>query len=509
MRHNRQDMKYVDLFAGCGGLSLGIEKAGGELVAAVEKSDMAARTYYHNAVGDMSDLREWQAYVRRPLKGQLSRKVMVSELSSVLADEDVMSSLAGEGLDLVVGGPPCQGFSLAGRRNHDDVRNRLAWEYLDFVAVTRPKAVVIENVVGMSQKFESQTESSFSQLRRALALTGPGYTVQAVLVNAMHYGAPQHRPRLMLIALRQDVADFLEVRVTAGIWKSTFADSVLDRPMLAPAPLISKNEVFSVGDAIADLCSETGVPASRNGLYRERLRDVSRPPYTPKDGSPPTNHTFRTHNSRVISRFSLYRKLADTGADVQLLNRLGGLDQDTATAVVKTQLSEKLKLPVTLQVGPRPDDLRTFTQISELAEFAVALATKKHSQKVLRWDQPARTVVTLPDDYVHPISSRIFTVRELARFQGFPDSFEFLGKETTGSARRKFEVPQYTQVGNAVSPWQSLAVGRVLEPLIGEYNRRATRTGLELGHLPAAGIPGAVRQRVAAGSRSLTSTPAQ
>jgi len=510
MRHNRQDMKYVDLFAGCGGLSLGIEKAGGELVAAVEKSDMAARTFYHNAVGDMSDLREWQAYVRRPLIGQLSRKVMVSELSNVLTNEAVMSSLSGVGLDLVVGGPPCQGFSLAGRRNHDDVRNRLAWEYLDFVALTRPKAVVIENVVGMSQKFESQTESSFSQLRRALALTGPGYIVQAVLVNAMHYGAPQHRPRLMLIALRQDVANFLEVRVTGGIWKSTFADSVVDRPMLAPAPIISENEVFSVGDAIADLCSETDIPASRNGLYRERLlRDVSRTPYPLMDASRPKNHTFRAHSSRVISRFSLYRKLADTGADMQLLNRLGGLDQETATAVVKTQLSERLKLPMTLQVGPYPDDLRTFTRISEITEFAVALATKKHSQKVLRWNQPARTVVTLPDDYVHPISSRIFTVRELARFQGFPDSFEFLGKETTGSARRKFEVPQYTQVGNAVSPWQSLAVGRVLEPLIDAYNRRATSTGLESGHPPVPVIAGSLRERVASVSRSFVSTPAQ
>lgn len=483
MRDNRQDMKYVDLFAGCGGLSLGIEKAGGELVAAVEKSDMAARTFYHNAVGDMSDMREWQAYVGRSLRAQLRRKVMVSELSNVLADEDVMSSLSREDLDLVVGGPPCQGFSLAGRRNHDDIRNRLAWEYLDFVAVTKPKAVVVENVVGMSQKFESQTESSFSQLRRALTETGPGYTVQAVLVNAMHYGAPQHRPRLMLIALRQDVADFLEIRVSTGIWKSTFIDSVADRPTLAPSPVVSKNDVFSVGDAIADLCLEVGTPASKNGAYRERLQDVSRNLHAVTHQSTPKNHNFRTHSSRVISRFSFYRKLAEAGADVQLLNRLGGLDQEAAKAMAKSQLSERIQLPVTLQIGPHAEDLRTFTELDELTEFAVALATKKHSQKVLRWDQPARTVVTLPDDYVHPISSRIFTVRELARFQGFPDDFEFLGKETTGSARRKFEVPQYTQVGNAVSPWQSLAVGRVLEPLISEFNDRASQAHLEARQL--------------------------
>jgi DNA (cytosine-5)-methyltransferase 1 len=77
-------------------------------------------------------------------------------------------------------------------------------------------------------------------------------------------------------------------------------------------------------------------------------------------------------------------------------------------------------------------------------------------------------VVTLPDDYVHPIEPRIFTVREMARFQGFPDHFEFLGKETTGSDRRRFEVPQYSQVGNAVSPWLSLAVGRKMSALLSD-----------------------------------------
>ncbi|MGG5171856.1 DNA cytosine methyltransferase [Pseudarthrobacter sp. J1738] len=465
-------MKYVDLFAGCGGLSLGIENAGGQLVAAVEKSDMAARTFYHNSVGDMSDLSEWEDYIRRPLSVQMRGKVIVSELAKVLADDEVMSSLAGDSLDLVVGGPPCQGFSLAGRRNHDDIRNRLAWEYLDFVAATRPKAVVIENVVGMSRKFESQSESSFAQLRRALAQTGPGYVVQAVLVNAMHYGAPQHRPRLMLIALRQDVADLLGIQVGADIWKSTFTDSIVDKPSLAPMPVIANGCAFSVGDAVADLFESPHKLPTRNAVYRERLGELARNVASSRSQSKPNNHTFRTHTARVVSRFSLYRALAEAGADAQLPNRLAGLNLNTATALATELLTGRMEFPITLQVGSGPHDFRTFAKLDEFAEFAASLATKKHSQKVLSWVQPARTVVTLPDDYVHPLSSRIFTVRELARFQGFPDDFEFLGKETTGSARRKFEVPQYTQVGNAVSPWLSLAVGRLIQPLIEEFNDR-------------------------------------
>ena len=80
---------------------------------------------------------------------------------------------------------------------------------------------------------------------------------------------------------------------------------------------------------------------------------------------------------------------------------------------------------------------------------------------MLEWSEPARTVVTVADDYVHPFAPRTFTVRELARFQGFPDTFEFRAKETTGGLNRRNEVPQYSQVGNAVSPFLALAVGKL------------------------------------------------
>lgn len=76
--------------------------------------------------------------------------------------------------------------------------------------------------------------------------------------------------------------------------------------------------------------------------------------------------------------------------------------------------------------------------------------------------QQSRTVVTLPDDYISPFEDRIFSVREMARLQSFDDSFEFLGKRTTGGPRRKFETPQYTQVGNAVPPLLAKAVAKTI-----------------------------------------------
>lgn len=89
-------------------------------------------------------------------------------------------------------------------------------------------------------------------------------------------------------------------------------------------------------------------------------------------------------------------------------------------------------------------------KIKELVALLIKLSTKKHSQRPLKPDSPSPTIVTIPDDYVHPYLPRTLTVREMATLQSFPQDFEFRSKETTGGTKRKEEVPQYTQVGNAV-----------------------------------------------------------
>ena len=442
-------MKYVDLFAGCGGLSLGVERAGGELLLAVEKSDMAARTFAHNLIRDASDMAEWQAYVGKPVEDQVRSGLLVKELSSLLEQDQLLEDIRVRELDLVVGGPPCQGFSLAGRRNPEDVRNKLPWEYLEFVGKTEPKAVVIENVVGMNQKFSSEEESSFVQLQVALAETGPGYVVQGMLVNAMHYGAPQHRPRLMIIGLRRDVAEQTGTTVTGDLWKSDFTDRLAQPlPDLVPRPTVRAEEVRTVATAIKDLSG------SRNEANRDYAREMKNPAWgLKKRTGHPLNHVPRKHAERTKQRFHLYQYLVLAGLEPKMLSKASGLPLVEAEVFIKTQVVDA-PIPAVA-----PDGEVLANSLDELTALILSLLTKKHSQKVLAWDKPARTVVTLPDDYVHPAEPRIFSVRELARFQGFPDDFEFLGKETTGAHRRRVEVPQYSQVGNAVSPWLSLAVG--------------------------------------------------
>lgn len=462
MPAKKSQFTYIDLFAGCGGLSLGLETEGGQLLVAVERSPMAAETFYHNLVKTIPDEKTWDEYVKQPLNEQVNSKLLVSELGNLLEDSAAVSRLASENPDLVVGGPPCQGFSLAGRRNPEDKRNQLPWQFLDLVEKTQPKMVVIENVVGMRHKFSAdQTESVFDQLQQALRETGDGYEVQAVEVNALHYGAPQHRPRLMIIGLRNDLAQKFDVHSTGNLWKSNFTDLLKDVPPLAPRPTVASDEIRTVLDAVGDLPSNQVTTPSRNAnQFLELMTNPKHWSVTTKSSVALTNHVRRNHQPHAVKRFRLYQALSAEGIDPRILSKTSNLDEAEAKSFLRKALSQAT-FP-----SKSPDGHVIAKNLVELVDLCWALKTKKHSQKVLAWDKPSKTVVTIGDDYVHPSEPRTFTVRELARFQGFPDSFEFRAKETTGGLNRRNEVPQYSQVGNAVSPFLALAVGKMVNTIL-------------------------------------------
>lgn len=448
-------MKYADLFAGCGGLSLGFERAGFQLVVAVEKSEMATETLFHNLVRPVESAEKWKEYVKTStLEEQYKNKVVTKELGSLLKSKEVMRQIRKEGIDIVVGGPPCQGFSLAGRRNSEDARNKLPWQFLEFVEAVNPKAVVIENVVGMSRDFKDK-KAPFNQLQEALRSTGDGYVVQPVHVNAMHYGVPEHRPRLMILGLRKDIAKKKGIHDLDLLWHSNFSDLVGHPPALAPIPTVRQAEVRTVRDALADL---VGVPVSEQTAtgkkFLREMADSAAWGLKPKPKGVVLNHTKRNHQDIAKARFELYQYLRDRGLQGKIL----GIPAVYEKAEAVRQLDEILAdctFPARLSSGKVIAKTK-----KELIELMLLLKTKKHSQRPLHWDKPSPTVVTLPDDYVHPDEPRIFTVRELARFQSFPDAFEFRSKETTGSDRRRVEVPQYSQVGNAVAPLLAYAVAQ-------------------------------------------------
>lgn len=458
-------MKFVDLFAGCGGLSLGLERAGFELVLSVEKSEMAAETFYHNFVKRLKNKEEWIDYRSSSIENQFSNKVITHELEVLLKNRSLLDKLKRTDIDIVVGGPPCQGFSLAGRRNPDDVRNKLPWQYLEFVEAVNPKAVVIENVVGMSRSFKKSggEPAPFEQLQQALRETGQGYVVQPVHVNAMHYGVPEHRPRLMILGLRKDIAAQKKIESTDSLWYSDFTDLLTELPSLAPAPTVKAAELRTVRDAIGDISDFIDKNPSKNAKsFLKDIKEVNEWKILPPQASEIPNQKTRVHKDVAVRRFRLYQYLRDNNLASNTLNIPSQNEERVARDLLEA-LYANAEFPAC-----SPDGTLLAKDVKQLIELTLELKTKKHSQRALSWDRPSPTVVTLPDDYVHPSEPRIFTVREYARLQGFPDAFEFRSKETTGGTKRRTEVPQYSQIGNAVAPLVAYAVGKRFFDILSE-----------------------------------------
>src|ERR1700686_819201 len=168
--------KAIDLFSGCGGLTLGLKQAGFRVIGAVESSELAVKTYKKNH----KDVYVWHNDIRR---------------LTVKAVKEKLKLKPGQ-LDLLAGCPPCQGFStiprLNGRRRPRDKRNDLVFEFMRFVRVLRPKAVMMENVPGLAKN--RRIRKVYADLRKL------GYRPSGRVLNAADYGVPQRRRRFILIA---------------------------------------------------------------------------------------------------------------------------------------------------------------------------------------------------------------------------------------------------------------------------------------------------------------------
>lgn len=171
----------ITTFAGCGGSSLGYKWAGGKVLAAVEWDDNAVATYRLN---------------------HLETPVLHRDIATVTAQEllDITGLRAGE-LDIFDGSPPCQGFSSAGKRQIDDPRNSLFKEYVRLLRGLQPKVFVMENVSGM---VKGHMKHIFAIVMRELKASG--YQVKCQLMNAMYFGVPQSRERVIFIGVRDDLS---------------------------------------------------------------------------------------------------------------------------------------------------------------------------------------------------------------------------------------------------------------------------------------------------------------
>jgi len=404
-----EKLGFIDLFAGCGGLSLGLINAGLHGIFAIEKSPDAFTTFRHNLIdGNKVNKFIWPTWL--PCKATTA-SVLLNKYNQQLHE-------MADNIQLIAGGPPCQGFSFAGKRNPNDPRNKLVEEYIKIVKIVQPKYLLLENVKGFKSPFllKNNRKKIYSDIIKT-KLEDLGYMVYTSMIDASIFGVPQSRHRFVMIAINKKV---------------NIDDNPFDT-LLSMAKSFRKNKglpevgIISVSNALSDLQTYNGKYIEKsidnkgymqikyrrkhNSKYQKLMQNNCPLDYTPN------GLRLAKHKKEIVKRFKIILKKCEKGKNVP---------------------KEKLE----------------------------KLGTKKFSFTPLHPRKLSRTITTLPDDLLHYSEPRILTVRENARLQSFPDWFEIKGKYTTGGKRRKKECPKYTQIGNAVPP----LLGEVLGKLILEIN---------------------------------------
>jgi len=528
-------VNHIELFAGCGGLSLGLDEAGFELVLANELSPMAAETFAYNFFGEdleelanqnqmpahtfwlnskndslkprlrenpfefpaygakgCSDLPEehWEALNGNLVVGSIIELNRLLDAKSVLVEQLRSAFGRDGGLDLVSGGPPCQSFSMAGKREKNSDKNTLPWEFAKFVKHTQPKIALLENVTGILRPFKDDDGNQFhAWYEVAKVFASIGYVPLCLHVNARQAGVAQNRPRFIMVAVHNEhlatlngvlddaslslfdkpiafynrvqsevvdqsgdlpfgLLDYIDATKPAGLQK--FTGTFLH-------PLVGAEVEVSVQEALDDL--KIHIPAQPSAFIQRLNQTFARLGEHPAG----LNHDLRNNSPLVQRRFRLYQVLQQVG-DRQVTRAVFSIlkgEADVLPADIWDTLSD-------FEYQHENGELYAFASKHEFEQYLLAHPTKKQTQKALIANSPAPAALSIPDDACHydEHELRVLTVREMARIQSFPDNFVFRSKITTGGQMRKFEVPQYTQVGNAVPPLLGLALGKVIAKLL-------------------------------------------
>jgi len=529
-------MKYIELFAGCGGLSLGLESVGFELLFANELSPMASETYAFNllhedlSAPDITKAKKVLWITSNFTKKEIAKRLREnpqtfpkydkgrSDLSTDPENLDgcllvgsiielnrfleqnvaVAERIRKQNIDLVSGGPPCQSFSLAGLRQVDNQRNSLPMDFAKFVSLTKPKVALLENVSGILRAFKVNGGKYFAWYEVARAFASVEYYPVCLHVNAKNVGAAQNRPRFILLALRKDVFGAIQNQVedseVAHIFAQTqhffdkeksgaqtipFQDlgyldieknrsTFLKDPFSSLLRIESEKDFYSVEDAIDDL-NEYSRSSSK---YASMLIDAFPNKTYTHDVKTIANHEKRGNSDKVKMRFMLYQHLSDlklksSSEPLQGVekNVIQFLQDPEGSALSDSSITFLLKRKFLSKDGR---SLIEFSSAEALLDYLKHLSTKKQTQRALLRSSPAPASLSIPDDACHYDKrlQRTLTVREMARFQSFPDWFQFRSKVTTGGKMRRFEVPQYTQVGNAVPPLLGRALGETVKAVL-------------------------------------------
>ncbi|MBZ9662998.1 DNA cytosine methyltransferase [Mesorhizobium sp. ESP-6-4] len=416
MQSNVERPIFIDAFAGCGGLSLGLLKAGWKGLFAIEKDAFAFETLKTNlASPGARHAFMWPVW--------LETKPWTIE-SLMEAHGEQLAALRGH-VDLLAGGPPCQGFSSAGRRKPADPRNQMIERYMEFVDLVRPRLVLIENVRGITYDFvgsEPGERRNFAE--ELVARLEKSYHVYFDTIRCSAFGVPQERPRFFLVGMlksqfkrlakRED--PFARLRAS----KAKFLGARALASKITSRQAISDLETVTAG--VSPSPDSKGYLAIRTSQPRTSFQRLMRDGYAGSLG----DTRLARHREHIVERFAnIIRECKSAGRLGVQLNRA---------------MREKHGI-------------------------------KKMATRVLDPSLPAPTITSMPDDLLHYSEPRTLTVRENARLQTFPDWFVFKGKYTTGGKLRAREVPRFTQVANAVPPLVAEMWGEVLIKYVGAKAR--------------------------------------
>jgi DNA (cytosine-5)-methyltransferase 1 len=383
----------VDLFAGAGGLSLGLEQAGFDVVAAVEYDAVHAAVHEFNF----------------PLTKVLCRDI------SRLAPEDLRDA-AEEGavrhgnvgrsngeIDLVAGGPPCQGFSLMGKRLIDDPRNQLVFHFFRLVKALRPRLFLMENVPGMRIGGHS---SILEELIREFEEEGYRVLRPVEILNAADFGVPQDRARVILLGARDD--QDLPTYPDASFVSRRCTQAPLGDLPLGPSILEAIGDLPNLDDFHELVTSdEVELPG---GLLNEAERTSS--PYARQMRGSEEDLTDKSHR-RLWDRHRLTSSMRTRHTPMSI-KRFADTVPGTVEPVSRFLRLDPQGISNTLRAGTGSE----------------------------------RGAYTSPRP-IHPLLPRVISVREAARIHSFPDWFRFHRTKWHG----------FRQIGNAVAPLLGRAVG--------------------------------------------------
>ncbi len=384
-------LRVLDTFAGAGGFSLGFMMSGGyNIVGAVELDQWAADTFSFN---------------------HPDAKVIVGDIRDI-KDEEIIEAFGNE-IDVLLGGPPCQGFSIANINAGDpkDPRNSLFREFVRFAKVLSPSIVVMENVPNLIKAKTASGEWVIDVIKGELAALG--YNVESRILNAAHYGVPQVRKRLVIVATK--LKQLKKLFPEASHFVESEGGLNIEGLPLCP----------TLWDAISDLpdieacegAEEMDYTKPPTNDYQQRMRGGSHKVY---------NHTAMKHSKRMVQRFASM-KWGDSTVDV----------------------SDEFK----------PHKRNGNGELSEKAYG-------QNNRRMYPHRQCHTIAASFYANFVHPFKDRNFTAREGARIQSFPDYYLFKGRPTVPShslLRREGRLDevhlcQYNQIGNAVPPLMAKAI---------------------------------------------------